>query len=145
MARGGGGGTAGMILLVLLLLGAVGGWNYHRNWTAEEQEMGPRPLAGYDEQGLAKLAEAYRMEIEALEHQRAATRGQHTEAEKRSFLAESVREFERVQRSSRQMRGLTGEVAQREGRLQAIETEQQYRIRLATGGVQLHLSRLLGI
>jgi hypothetical protein len=145
MARGGGGGKAGPILLVLLLVAAVGGWNYHRNWKAEEQEMGPRPLAGYDDEGLAKLAEAYRMEIEALEHQRAATRGQHTEAEKRTFLSEGVHEFERVQRSSRQMRGLAGEVAQREGRLQAIEAEQQYRNHLATGGVQLHLSRLAGI
>jgi hypothetical protein len=145
MARAGGGGKTGAILLILLLLGAVGGWNYHRNWSAEEQEMGPRPLSGYDDEGLAKLAAAYRMEIEALERQHAAARGQHAEARKRTFLSESVQEFERVQRSSRQMRGLAGEVAQREGRLREIEKEQQYRDRLATEGVQLHLGRLLGI
>ena len=137
-------GKLGLVLLLLLALGAAGSWNYHRNWKAEQQEQGNRPLSGYPTAGLEGLAMGYRAEIEALEQVAASARRQTSEAQHRTFLSERVQEFERIQRSSARIRDLNGDLRQREARLREVEQELEYRNRVESDGLQLHLSRLIG-
>ena len=144
MASGGSGGTFKLILGLLVVLLGLGAFNYHRNWQAEKAEQGPRPLASYEDIGLIQLAEGYRAEIELLEKQQAAARSGSVKARKTEFVGEGVNEFERVQRSSARVRGLSGELAEREARLREIEGEMNYRQKIRTGGFELHLARLIG-
>lgn len=132
------------VLLLLLAVAAAGGFNYHRNWKAEQQEQGNRPLGGYPTAGLESLADGYRAEIAALEARKAGASELAHEARDRTFLSERVQEFEKVQRSSARIRDLNGELGQREARLREVEQELEYRNRVESGGLQLHLSRLIG-
>ncbi|MGH0037708.1 MAG: hypothetical protein ACQGVK_21975 [Myxococcota bacterium] len=142
----GGGSKLGAVLLVAIVLGGLGGFNYYRNMQAEVQEEGPRPLAGYDDAGLAALGEAYRIEIEDLQLRRATLRSSaDPDAAKGAFIGDNVKQFEQVQRSSRALRDLLGEIAERQGRLAEIEREQQARSRSAGAGMTLHLQRLFTI
>jgi hypothetical protein len=144
MATGESGGKFKLLLGVLVVLMGLGAFNYYRNWKGEEAEQGPRPLASYDDVGLTQLADAYRAEIEVLQRRQDAARGQGNAARGTEFIGEGVREFERVQRSSQRVRGLTGELAEREARLRDIEDELAHRQRIETQGWQLHLARLVG-
>jgi len=134
---------------LLVVLGGLGGWNYYRNLQAERAEQGPRPMASVDVEGLEALAEAYRSEIRALEKRHAAARHGNASAAgetgRSAFLGENLEHFEKVQRSSRQLRGLSGEIAAREAQLEEVEEELAYRARLENGGLGLHLQRLVGI
>jgi hypothetical protein len=142
----GGGSKLGMALLLLIALGGLGGFNYYRNLQAESQDEAQRPLAGYDDAGLAALAEAYRVEIETLQARRAGMRrSADPSAAKGAFIGDNVKEFEKVQRSSQALRDLLGEIAERQGRLAEIEREQQFRAGSAGGGMELHLQRLFTI
>jgi len=147
MANGSGSRVGALLALLVLLVGA-GGANYYRNMKAEQQQDGAsRPLKGYDDAGLAALAEAYRAEIKALEARRATMRtGADPASARGAFLGDNAKAFERVQRSSQRLRDVLGEIAERQGRLAEIEKEQQYRsAHAASGGIALHLSRLFGI
>jgi hypothetical protein len=142
----GGGSKLGATLLMLIVLGGAGGFNYYRNMQAEQQDEKPRPLSGYDDAGLAALADAYRTEIEALQARRAMARSAaDPAAAKGAFIGDNVKQFERVQKSSQALRDLLGEIAERQGRLAEIEREQQYRARSAGSGMALHLQRLFGV
>ena len=130
------------LLLVLLLLGAGGAFNYRRNLEREIAEQGPRQFAGYSDQDLEALRQAYRQETEAYRKRWNARHAARSDARRQALMGEAVREFERVQRSSAGLRQMTAGVAEGEARIAGIEREQAYRSRLA-GGLTLHLERLV--
>lgn len=127
-----------------MLLCGAGGYNYHRNLQAEAVESEPRPFSGYGDADLAALAEAYRGEVATWEQRQrsiARTSGGGT-ARKGTLIDERVRDFERTQKRSGALRGVTAEIATREHRLAEIEAEQQRRAEDPTG-FALHWKRLV--
>ena len=71
-------------------------------------------------------------------------RGSRSGVRETRGVAEGVREFERVQRSSGRLRDLTTELATREARIREIEQELARR-ESAASGLALHLQRLTGV
>jgi len=135
---------AGRTLVLLVLLGGLAGANYYRNLEAEREARKAARFAGYSDAALGQLADAYRSELAPLqaEYERLGRRAGGVRAA--DELGDAVREFERVQTSSRRLRDLATEVATREARLREIEQEQAWRARHA-GGLALHLERLCGV
>jgi len=125
-------------VLLLLLLGA-GGFNYHRNWQAEQADQQHRPLIGYSDEDLEALAHAYQEEIDGWEA-RMARHGE-TRVRDTGLLAERVAEFDRVRARSERYRDLSTEVADRQARIRDIRDEQRLRAARPTG-LDLHLARL---
>jgi hypothetical protein len=133
-----------MLLVLLLVLAAVGGWNYHRNYQLEQSDRARSPFAGYDTASLNQLAEAYRMELGALEAEYRRMRGAQGGVRGTQGVAEGIREFERVQSRTQRLRDVTTEVATREARVREIEQELARR-ESASSGLALHLERLTGL
>ena len=118
----------GGLLLILLLLGGtsgVGYWNYQRNTAAENAE--PRPFRGYATADLDKLIAAQKAEIARM--QPVVDRARHTRAQVRSngFIAEQVKEFERVHRQSDRERALSDQFSDLEVMEKQLEKERALR------------------
>ena len=114
----------GGLLLILLLLGGTGGvgyWNYQRNTAAENAE--PRPFRGYATADLDKLIAAQKAEISRMRP--VVEHAQHAHAEVRGdgFLAEQVKQFERVRRQSTREQALSDQLADLEVMQQQLEKE----------------------
>lgn len=137
-------GSGGLLLILLLVLAGAGGWNYHRNYQIEQAESSQSTFAGYDTAGLTQLAEAYRLEAAELEARYQQLRGSRSKVHNTQGVEAGVRQFERVQRSSVQLRDVTTELATREARVREIEAELLLR-ESAAGGLALHLKRLTGV
>lgn len=137
-------GSAMPVLLLLVLLIGLGGYNYHRNWKAE-QNTGPRPFQGYEIEDLGQLRDAYDAEVAEYEQHYSAQQQKRYRAKgSKALMGERVDEFERIQHNSERLRDLGTQVAEREARLREIEKELDYRIALDTG-FALHLKRLTSI
>jgi hypothetical protein len=129
-------GAQNKLLLLLLLLGAAGGvgfWNYQRNTAAENSE--PRPFRGYATADLDRMIVAQKAEISRM--QPLAERARHTHAEGRNngFIAEQIREFERVHRESTREREISGQLSDLEVMEQQLEKERA--LRNGEGGGEL--------
>jgi len=134
-----------MILVALLLLIVVGGgYNYHRNMQAEQQDQGPRPFKGYSTADLTSLRDAYDQEVQAYQRKYDSQQRQRVRTSGNGAMNEQVDQFERVQRNSAAIRETTADVAEREAQLRAINRELELRLALG-GGLSLHLKRLTSI
>ena len=142
MKRQTGGATLPLLLLVLAM--GIGGYNYHRNWTAERAAQGPRPFEGYSAGDLTKLRDAYAQEMEQFEQRYALQRSRRVRATGEGLMGERLEEFERIQQTSTQLREIATEVADRQARLGEIERELAYRTTL-DDGFALHMRRLTRI
>ena len=135
-------GQAGVVLVLVLLgivvLAAAGGWNYHRNFEAEQRAASARPLHGYSTGDLEALADAYRQEIAAHAARYASQKTKRSEARDRAYFDEQVHEFENVQKHSSRVREAGAELSVREADLARIEAELR-----ARGGVESDLDRQL--
>jgi len=114
----------GGLFLILLLLGGTGGvgyWNYQRNTAAENAE--PRPFRGYATADLDKLIAAQKAEIARMRP--VVERAEHSHAQVRGdgFLAEQVKEFERVHRQSTRERALSDQLTDLEVMQQQLDKE----------------------
>ena len=134
-------GRAMIVALLLLTIGGAGGYNYHRNFLAEQAEQGARPFKGYARQDLVNLGQAYGLQVEGQrgEYDRLASR--RLQGRSGDMLDENIADFERIQRASDRKRVVAGEVAGNQARLAEIEAELAYRD-YTNSGLALHISRL---
>ncbi len=122
-------GRATFWLLLALLAGLVGGgaYNYQRNLRAEQAAAAKRPLHGYAEADLQRLAAAYRQEIEKLSARYASAKSSRGGVRDHQLLGEQVQEFERVRKGSESEREAGAVLSEREAALKDVERELQAR------------------
>ncbi len=137
--RKGHGGRNFMLLLLVALLGGAGSWNYQRNVAAEKDQ--PRPYMAYSDEQLNQLHAAYEGQVETLSGRYDAVAGQRVRAGKARLLGDAVKEFDRVQRSSRAVREMGSKLSQEQASLGAIEAEKALRARLG-GPTMIFLRRV---
>lgn len=116
------------LLLILVLLGAAGGvgyWNYQRNIAAENSE--PRPFRSYATADLDKMLVAQKAEIARMRTAVENARLGHSEARGNGFIAEQVKEFERVHRQVSHERDLSDRLADVTVMQQQLEKERAKR------------------
>ena len=133
-----------LVVLALLIVvgGAVGGWNYHRNWSSEQEDSQPRPFMGYSDADLEALASAYQAEIDAYQAKTDTHTARRVDVKTaKGSIAENIDEFERIHRQSSKIRDMVTLVAEREARIREIREEQRMRGGRATG-LALHVERL---
>jgi hypothetical protein len=128
-----------MLLLLVALLGGAGSWNYQRNVAAEKDQ--PRPYMAYSDEQLNQLHAAYEGQVETLSGRYDAVAGQRVRAGKTRLLGDAVKEFDRVQRSSRAVREMGSKLSQEQASLGAIEAEKALRARLG-GPTMIFLRRV---
>ncbi len=91
----------GQTLILLVILGAVGGWNYHRNTQIDNAVL--RPYRNYSDEDLHQLISAYRNEVEVqLVRYRNDPAAKAVAVRAGGLLGDQIEEFERVQRVSKQ-------------------------------------------
>jgi hypothetical protein len=140
--KGGGGGF--LLLVILVIAGGLGGWNYQRNLTLEDDNEGSRPFQGYSDTALVDLAEAYGEEADILDRKYQASLERRTGVrENNGLMMEKVAEFERVQKIGDSIRVATSKAADSEARVRQIRDEQAWRRN--QNGWKLHLVRLTSI
>jgi hypothetical protein len=134
-AKGKDGSKAGLLLLLLGLLAGLCAWNYQRNAALETAAKGP--YSTLSDADLERLIEAYQSELESL-----TAGGSPGRAAPRATqgVAHGVREFERVQQASRSVREAGYAISEREGVVQALETERGRR-RAQGGGLWMVILR----
>ena len=121
-----GAGVAALLLL-LAILAAAGAWNYRRNAALEEDDY--RPFRGYTDEAIAQLIDAYEGDHES-STQRFETAANHkVKVEGKAYFGEQVQEFERVQRISKNTRGLRDELAESQTSLKLLREESSKRAR----------------
>jgi len=121
-------GANNKLLLLLLLLGAAGGvgfWNYQRNTAAENSE--PRPFRSYATADLDKMIVAQQAEIARMKPSAERARHTHSEGRNNGFIADQIREFERVHRESTREREISGQLTDLEVMEQQLEKERARR------------------
>lgn len=115
------GGTIATVLALLLLASGLLGWNYYRNYQIDQQdEKRNRPFAAFSTKDLDVMAEGYRIELGAARPNSGNTR---VATRERFHFGEQVKEFERVQQQTRQVRDRNIQLAQIEAELAQLEAE----------------------
>jgi hypothetical protein len=137
-------GSAMVVTLALLLIAGAAGYNYHRNWQAEQVEHGMRPFRAYADQDLRELGAAYRAEVDSRSQSYEALAKRRTKGRATDMLGENIANFEKTQRAADQKRAAAGFMAENQARLREIESELSYRAYTA-GGVAVHIKRLTTI
>lgn len=134
--------AGGAQLLVVLLVGLLcaGGYNYHRNWQAEQEEF--RPYRSYSDADLEVLIAAYEGETDSLDGRYERLRDQRVKPRDRQLLGDQVREFERAQRRGRNVRETGAALSVREAELADLRAELAKR-EAERDELALHLRRLL--
>lgn len=120
-------GNLKLLLAVMVALGAAGGWNYHRNLTAEAQT--PRPYRAYTDADLEALVGAYEAEVASLSGRYDAAKSVRGESRNEQHFDSKVREFERVQGISRRSREAGAKLSVSEAELEGLRAEQAQRER----------------
>lgn len=136
-----GGSRTGLLLLVLVALLGAGGWNYHRNWSAEKAEL--RAYQSYGDEDLAQLLDAYRSQARAL-RERYEGQDQASPAADPGggLLGERIQQFERAQQRAQARREIGGSASMIQATVEAIEKEQAKRA-VERDPLRLHLGRLV--
>lgn len=132
------------LLLVLAMLVAAGGYNYWRNLQREQMEKKPSPFKEYVTADLESLHTAYELEVGQAQDRFLAQNQRRVRASGQGLIAERVKEYNRVKRSTAKLRELKADLAAREAQLREIEEELGYR-RSQLSGLKLHLKRLVTI
>lgn len=140
MTTGEGNSRALCVLLVLLLGG--GGWNYYRNWDADQQI--PRPYRGLSEADIEALAASHRREAEALEARYAAARESRARTGGGQLLGDRIDDFEAAAAQGRRTRALGGALSEREAVLAELARELERRD-AERDWLRFHLRRLVTI
>ena len=138
---------AALVPALLVLLGLVAGagaWNYHRNWLRERAEEKPRPYRALSDADLARMEEAYRLELAKFNDRYGSQRSRRVVARDRGLIGDQIEEFERVQRAAQRSRQLSGTAAEFQVQLDHIAEEHQIRSQ-AGAGLMVHLKRLVRI
>jgi hypothetical protein len=123
MAGKEGGGSATLLLLLLVAIAGLCAWNYQRN-AALEAESNKGPYSTLATPDVDRLLGAYQGELEAL---RAKGRPGRASVRDTQGVMDASREFERVQRAGRSDREAGYALAELEGVVEALETEQRKR------------------
>lgn len=137
--RRAGASTSGLLVLLVILVGA-GGFNYYRNFQAEQRT--PRPYRSYSDSQLNALITAYKQQVKSLDARvphRATSAGPEGQ-----LLDERVAAFRRIQSANDAQRRAQTRVAGQEGILDQLEQERATRQRLGKG-LALQLHRLLSL
>jgi hypothetical protein len=136
-----GSGSRALLLFVLLALaGGFGAWNYQRNLAAERAEV--RPFRSYSDADLDSLSEAYRSEVETYTKRYEARTGRKVSINEHAHTDQKLREFERVQRISRDTRDLVTQLAQQYVAIEQLDAERRKRVK-ERNAFKLFLKRLL--
>jgi hypothetical protein len=136
-----GSGSRALLLFVLLALaGGFGAWNYQRNLAAERAEV--RPFRSYSDADLDSLSEAYRSEVETYTKRYEARTGRKVSINEHAHTDQKLREFERVQRISRDTRDLVTQLAQQYVAIEQLDAERRKRVK-ERNVFKLFLKRLL--
>jgi len=135
-------GNLKLLLVVMVALGGAGGWNYHRNLSAESET--PRPYRSYADADLEALIQAYEGETHSLEKRYDSAKQLRGESGKKGHFDDQVREFERVQAISTRSRNAGAKLSVSEAELAQLVAEREQRARDADP-FQLFLRRLLTI
>jgi len=123
-----------LVVLLGLLLG-LGGWNFHRNWTLEQEER--RPFGSYSLEELETLRAAYGSEVDAQSARYDAARSRNVAVGGDGTLGHQVAEFERVQRISQGKRAIASAYAENRVQLDAVEAEIAHREAQGTGVMRI--------
>ena len=135
-AKESGGGNAMLLLLLLAVIAGVCAWNYQRNAALEDTSKGPySSLATPD---VDRLLGAYKSELEGL---RAQGRPGRANVRATQGVMDGTREFERVQRAGRSDREAGYALAELEGVVKALETEQRKRAAQSGGPWAVFMKR----
>jgi hypothetical protein len=139
-------GTAlvAVLLVLLALVAAAGAWNYHRNWLRDRAEEKPRPYRAFSDTDLARMEEAYRLELAKFNDRYGSQRSRRVVARDRGLIGDQIDEFERVQRAAQRSRQLSGTAAELQVQLDHIAEEHQIRSQPAAG-FMVHVKRLVRI
>jgi hypothetical protein len=136
-----GSGSRALLLFVLLALaGGFGAWNYQRNLAAERAEV--RPFRSYSDADLDSLSEAYRSEVETYTKRYEARTGRKVSINEHAHTDQKLREFERVQRISRDTRDLVTQLARQYVAIEQLDAERRKRVK-ERNVFKLFLKRLL--
>lgn len=130
------------LLVLTVALGVAGGWNYHRNLSAESET--PRPYRSYADADLEALIQAYEGEVGSLEKRYDSAKQARGESGNKGHFDDQVREFERVQAISTRSRNAGAKLSVSEAELSLLVAEREQRARDADP-LQLFLRRLLTI
>jgi hypothetical protein len=114
---------AGVIALLLLLVIAAGAgaWNYRRNAVAEDNDY--RPFRGYTDEAIEQLIDAYENQHDDRSQRLDRATSHNVKIQGKGHYDEQIREFERVQRVSRNTRALRDELAESQTSLKLLREE----------------------
>lgn len=140
------GRATGSALLLLIMLGALGGWNYHRNWQIEQESTGAkRPYEGYSSKDLESLRSAYESELATMRIRFDAAKRRRTRPKgDQGSIAGNVDQFAKTARTSGMIRDAASGVAEREGQIAELDRELSLRTEFGQG-VMRHVKRLTTI
>ena len=130
------------LLILLAILVGAGAWNYQRNAALEDNAY--RPFRGYTDEAIKQLIDAYEGEHERTSKRFEAAAGRQVEVEGKAYFGDQVREFERVQRISKNKRGLRDEIAESQTSLKLLKEESSRRAR-ERQKLKLFFERLLTV
>jgi hypothetical protein len=136
-----GGGLVALLLLLAILVGA-GAWNYRRNVVVEDDDY--RPFRGYTDEAIEQLIDAYEGQHEHRSKRFEAAASRTVEVEGKAYFGGQVREFERVQRISKNKRALRDEIAESQTSLKLLRAESSKRAR-ERQKLRLFFERLLTV
>lgn len=130
------------LLLLLAVAAGAGAWNYRKNVEAEEDVY--RPFAGYTDEALADLAEAYETRQKGDEKRFDRATSRRVSADGKAYFDQQVAEFERVQKAHAGKAEIQGRMAESKTTLKLLKEEQRLRASEADR-MAVFLKRLLTI
>ena len=124
------GGALPVVVVLLLAVAGAGAWNYHRNLELERAADPDRRYQSYETQDVQALRDAYRSELESVRADLVRTKGQRDRrAQDTGSIAGNVEQFAETTVRSAAIREAAGDVAEREGQVEELETELELRER----------------
>lgn len=139
------GKATGSLLFLLLLLSAAGGYNYHRNWTIEQETSGPRPYESYAVEDLEALRAAYASELSGVQAQFESAKSRRVRPQRDvGSISDNVAQFQQTAKTSSRIRNAAANVAERQGQIEELDRELELRANLGVGMMR-HVKRLTTI
>jgi len=139
------GRATGSVLFLLVLLSGVGAWNYHRNWTIEQETEGHRPYQSYSVADIEALHAAYQGELNGVEAQFDAAKRKRVRPQgDRGSISGNVDQFAQTAATSKRIRAAAANVSQQRGEIAELERELELRASFGEGAMR-HVKRLTSI